>query len=116
MVQTDASGCFEVTLEDPSVDAVEVSAYFDGYISDSKTVTLKTSGNTISFALRRVGEPVLRDLYNQIGSAHKFVIDEVRTDMTTNRPFYLIKYIPLWVPSGSPPRNLHLMPASRLRP
>lgn len=63
VVQTDASGCFEVTLEDPSVDAVEVSAYFDGYISDSKTVTLKTSGNTISFALRRVGEPVLRDLY-----------------------------------------------------
>ncbi len=35
-------------------------------------------------------EDVLRDLYNQPGSAHKFVIDEIRTDTTTNRPFYVL--------------------------
>ena len=63
VVQTDAAGRFEVILEDIVADAVEVSVYLEGYIADSQTVTLKSSGNTITFALRRVGEPVLRDLY-----------------------------------------------------
>jgi len=35
-------------------------------------------------------EDVLRDLYNQPGSPHKFIIDEVRTDTTTNHPFYIL--------------------------
>ena len=63
VVQTDASGHFELTLEDLDADEVEVSAYLEGYVSDSQIVTLKASGNSISFALRMVGEPVVRDLY-----------------------------------------------------
>lgn len=61
--QTDAQGRYEIDLQDCTATTVEVSATLDGYLDNSKTITLKTKGNVVNFVLYKEGESVAADLY-----------------------------------------------------
>ena len=63
VVQTDAQGHFEVDLQDCSAEEVELSAFLEGYITATQTVTLKPRGNVVNITMRMEGETLPSDLY-----------------------------------------------------